>query len=438
MKRHLSYIFCLLIALPGLSQKMTITTLDGGTVDVEIVPDSVRKILLKQANGQQDNSLRKRWTARTYRLADNRLLLEFYSREAAVIRNLSDFKQLQNVHFIKTYINFLKKTVSYKIELPYEQGKELSKTARRLSKLKGDYYEVFQLPTQQILYLTDTSAIVYENLKALSSENSHVSDRYYKSDEWTKHLIGGDPLFDFEPNEHQVYPRDIARLIKNHKLTPVETKVYVSNFFGTLYRSPDGYYVLIDEIFQPNGAGDRMPIVSVRIYETMDKVKAARARYEKLKNEGVRSEHFYQYITNKYGSDFPKYAARLIDTLPAILNFDKDQLTFDSVGMDIVNEAILWNHDDFGLFNEWMPAVLAYYGQCYMTMKKDGKWVMKKAPDNVIVPYLVLADGTNAFDPYDFYKALYEWPSDIRWAGDWSGWQRDLEKRIAPVKNGKD
>jgi hypothetical protein len=77
-------------------------------------------------------------------------------------------------------------------------------------------------------------------------------------------------------------------------LTLVEQKVYVSDFFGNLYKSENGYYILIDEVNQKNGAGDKMPILSLRIYETLQDIKNAQAKYEEFKHKGVTSEHFYQ------------------------------------------------------------------------------------------------------------------------------------------------
>ena len=45
-------------------------------------------------------------------------------------------------------------------------------------------------------------------------------------------------------------------------------------------------------------------------------------------NKGVTTEHFYQKISDKYGEKFPEFVPQLIDTLPSILNFDKEQLRY--------------------------------------------------------------------------------------------------------------
>jgi len=121
----------------------------------------------------------------------------------------------------------------------------------------------------------------------------------------------------------------------------------------------------------------------------------------------------------------------LIDTLPDILNFDKEQLSFDSVGMSVVDEAIHWHHSNYKFFDTWYPSVLAYYGQCYMTNKKDGKWVVKKEKEyDVWTPHLVLSNNENAFDVYDFYKDLSEWPYSIKEAGDWDGQRKKMRKKM--------
>jgi hypothetical protein len=174
-----------------------------------------------------------------------------------------------------------------------------------------------------------------------------------------------------------------------------------------------------------------MRILTVRIYEKIQDVRNAQTKYKKFKNEGVKSEQFYQKISDMYGKDFPLYTQRLIDTLPDILNFDKEQLSFDSVGMSIVDEAIYWHYSNYKFFDTWYPSVLAYFGQCYMTDKKDGKWIVKKEKEyDVWTPHLVLSNNEYAFDVYDFYKDLSEWPHSIKEAGDWDGQRKKMRKQM--------
>src|SRR5258705_11256642 len=111
MTRHFLAIILTLIALKATSQKMTLITLDNSKIEVAIISDSVKHKLLQDFNGKQDNTVRKQWTARTYRLFDNRLLIEFYDRQAVLINNSTDFDKLKEVRFIKTYIDFLKKNI---------------------------------------------------------------------------------------------------------------------------------------------------------------------------------------------------------------------------------------------------------------------------------------------------------------------------------------
>ena len=120
----------------------------------------------------------------------------------------------------------------------------------------------------------------------------------------------------------------------------------MNDFWGNLYESPKGYWFLIDEVNQSNGAGNKMPILTIRIFENLEQVRKAQANYERFKEEGVTSEHFYQKISDKYRQKFPNHIDSLIDELPRVLNFDKEQLTINDSGLSIINEAIKWNHND--------------------------------------------------------------------------------------------
>lgn len=441
MKRHFLISILTFLALATTGQKITVTTLDNFTIEVDLISDSTKTTFLQEFQGKQNNKIRKQWTARTYWLSDDRILIEFYDGQAAIIKSKDDFDKLNEVRFTKNYIDFLKKNITYKIEIPFQKGVELSKSAKRIANLNPEMpqyfdFEVYEMQSGQILFICKSentkSATVYENMKGLCSDNNDILSQYYQGMEaWTEKLVAGDPLLDYDIDGHLVYPKDIPALIKNHNLSLVESKVYVNDFYGNLYKSDKGHYVLIDEVNQKNGAGNKMPILTVRIYEKLQDFRNAQAKYEKFKDEGVKSEHFYQQISDKYGRNFPANTQKLIDTLPSILNFDKEQLSFDSVGMSIVDEAIRWHHSNYKLFDIWHPSVLAYYGQCYITDKKDGKWIVKKEKDyNVWTPHLVLSNNEDAFDVYDFYKDLSEWPQSIKEAGDWDGWRKNMRKQM--------
>jgi len=103
MKRHF------LLTFTTVAQEITITTLDSLKLYVDIVSDSAKRKLLQEFHGKQDNTIRKQWTARTYRLSDNRILIEFYDGQAALVKNADDFENLHEVRFTKNYIDFLKK-----------------------------------------------------------------------------------------------------------------------------------------------------------------------------------------------------------------------------------------------------------------------------------------------------------------------------------------
>lgn len=385
-----------------MSQKMTIITLDNSKINLLIVSETEKQNLINSFYGQQDNNLRKPWTSRTFKLSDGRVLIEFYDKQAALINNLADFDKLTGVRFIKTYIGFLKKNISYKIELTYDQGKKIveSQNPKKLDFKSefpsGYFFEIYELQTGQILRIYESSiskfASVYENMKALASESDDVQNQYFGDmEKSSERFINGDPLLDYETDGQLVYPKDLGKIIQNHKLSLIDTKIHVNHFFGNLYRSEYGYYVLIDEINQKNGAGNKMPILTARVYETLDHVRKAQEKHEIAKNKKIRSEHFYKSISDDYGKDFPLYTKQLVDSLPSILNFDTEQLTFDSAGMEIVDEAILWNHSDHSLFDKWYPSVLAYYGECYIKEYKNAKWIVEKEKDyKVWTPHIVL------------------------------------------------
>lgn len=165
-----------------------------------------------------------------------------------------------------------------------------------------------------------------------------------------------------------------------------------------------------------------MQILSLRIYDNLEQVREAEKKYKEFKNQPFTSEHFYQKISDEYGQKFPDFVPQLINKLPALINFDKGQLSFDSTGMDLVDEALKWNGTNYKLFNSWFPSLLAYYGQCYINEYKDGIWTTTSdKEEKVWIPELKLSDGTSAWDWRDFYKDLYEGPIPIRWAGDWDG-----------------
>jgi hypothetical protein len=173
-----------------------------------------------------------------------------------------------------------------------------------------------------------------------------------------------------------------------------------------------------------------MQILSLRIYENLEQVREAEKKYKEFKNKPFTSEHFYQKISNEFGQKFPDYVPHLIDKLPSLINFDKEQLSFDSTGMDLVDEALKWNGANYKLFDSWFPSVLAYYGQCYIKEHNDGSWtVTYDKEDKVWIPQVKLSDGTMAWDWRDFYKDLYEGPIPMRWAGDWDGHIKKMRQK---------
>src|SRR5690606_32024146 len=110
-KQQFLFLLLTLLTLTTTAQKITVTTLSGSKVEVNIVSDSIKQKLLNDFDGVQDNTLRKQWTSRTFRLSDKRLLIEFYDKQAAVIASKEDFEKLNEIRFAKNYIDFLRKNV---------------------------------------------------------------------------------------------------------------------------------------------------------------------------------------------------------------------------------------------------------------------------------------------------------------------------------------
>lgn len=443
MRQHVLLIF--LLVSPALyAQRMTIITHDHSKVEVAILTKTEKTDHLRDPGSHLNNSLRKKWTARTYTLSNGSILIEFFNREEVLIKNISDFHRLERVRFVKNTVDFLKKNISYKIELTFDEGNDIVRNDRpkQLTQYKSDMpdlfdFNVYELTTGQIL-LVDKSiyhpqAAIYPDLKTLSSERSNILEQVYSAqneDEYLmKRLAAGDRLEDYVSEEQLIYPKYLNDIIKHHQLKLIEKRIYVSSFFGNLYESAKGYFILIDEPKQENGAGTKMPILSLRIYDNLQHVREAQARYYAFANRGVTTEHCYKQISDRYGKDFPRYVEQLTDSLPALFNFDPEQLAFDSAGIDMVDEAIKWNWDSTQ-FDTWFPAVLAYYGQCYINVKQESRWDMLYDEANKVwIPEVKLNDGTFAWYWLDFYKGLLEAPIPLRWAGDWDGAIKHIRDR---------
>ena len=126
--------------LNSFSQKLDITTIDKSKILATLLDSEAKSQLLTQFNGRQDNTLRKKWTARTFLLSDKKVLVEFYDKNAVLIDNIEQFKKLEEVRFVKNTIWNLKKNISYKIELTFERGKQIidREKPERLTQYKSD------------------------------------------------------------------------------------------------------------------------------------------------------------------------------------------------------------------------------------------------------------------------------------------------------------
>lgn len=446
MKQILIILFC------SLSTQLMAETLDifidGETIKVELLNKTKKDSMLENHNGQVREDLFKEWTRQIFLLNDSSIIIDFYDFQGARIKNEEEFHKLKNVRFVKNYIDFLKKNVSYKYSITLEEIPKIKEKGKKLdfsSKRPEWYnYELFELKNGNILFTIMIkgveSATIYNDFKTLAADPEAIPnegseefiEQYYKGmDEWTERLVSGNPMLDFEPNEHLVYPKDIKKLIKNHELKFVENDIYVSMFKGNLYQSTNSYYVLVDEVNQKNGARNRLSILTVRIYENVEQLNQAKENYQEYLRIGFSTEYFFQNISDKFEDKFAKKADSLISILPDILNFNPNDLTFDEKGISVVDEAIRWNHNNYAYFDSWFPSVLAFYGKCYNEQKEPVKWITKRDEEsNLNIPYLVDNKNNPIFEPSEFYKVLVEWPSSIKWAGDWNGFKKRLKNRI--------
>ncbi|WP_346984773.1 hypothetical protein [Chryseobacterium sp. POE27] len=428
--KKIAICFIILVANNLFSQKMKIINKDKQTIKVSVVDSAEISHLIKTFQGKKNISKHKNLTSKTYVLDDRRIIIEFFDRQGVLVNNDDDFNKLKDIQFVKNQIWNLKKNISYKNKLDYVQGLNILKTEKpqKLQQFNSIYgnsdFGVYKLKTDQILFLSDKAtekyAGIYPDLKTLASDNYIIEEEYYSSNDEEnimRELAGGNPLEDYEPNEHLIYPKYVDALIKNHKLKLLEEKVYIKTFYGNLYKSEkNGFYFLIDEINQKNGAGDKMQILEVNIFSSLGQVREAQKQYENFRNEPDVSEYFYQKISDRYGKDFPKYIPELIDQLSQVLNIEKEELTFDRKGLEIVDEAIIWNKDNVEIFNNWFPSVIAFYGQYYIENKKEGKWItVWDEESHLWIPQLQLNNGSFAWNAGKFYKDFYEGSIRLQW-----------------------
>jgi hypothetical protein len=432
--------------LVGLMFTLQVIMFDKTPVSVQILDDPGRIRVLRDFGGRITDSLAKPWTARTWILSDGKIVVELFDREAVLIDSLADFRRLERVRFVKNQFGFLRRRISYKIELNREEADSLVKSEhpRRLAQHKPENpefgFEVYELGSGQLLYIDrsrqGSSTGIYQNSNTLASLDVELVGQLLPS-EGEDHLMEvfarGNVLKDYEAGSYMLYPNYVDSVVASNQLVLVEKKVYVGEFYSDLYRSPDGRYATIEDVNQPNGAGDRMPILTMQLFDSLGAVRKAEGDYKKFKDSPPPPEHFFSKISDRYGKRWEACVPMLIDSLPVLLNMDKSQVTLDSAGMDRVDEALQWNGIDS--FDRWFPAVLAYYGECYIRQKHDGRWVLLK-DGNVLVPEIQCKDGSYVYDWIDFYKEMAEGPVPMRWAGDWNSVVKKF--KVGPERYKKD
>ena len=433
--------------------------LNGQLLDIRISDRTINTILIDQMavrnlvdslNGYIDSSLFKDWTKQSYSLNDSSILIELYDGSGVHIKNLEDYHAIDQIRFLKNYMDYFKNNISYRYNISESKADELEEFSTKLN-FKSERpelynYKVYQTEDQSILFdivsEQNRKCVIYPNIKTLASDdriipnegNSEILHQWLTSlggdeidDFWAKTLVSGDDMSDFDPRNFFIWSYQIEDLISNHHLSLIEKGIKVE-FFDTsdLYKSTKGYYITITSSLH----GSTESIHSTTIFDSIEEVREIQNRLANSLRKENKSEHFYGYISTEFGTEFPNSVDSLINDLPDKLNFNKKNLTFDLPGMEIVNEAIRWNHDKRTEFNNWYPCVLAYYGKCYSLNKQEVRWITKIDQEyDVIIPYLINETGTEIFDPYEFYKVLFEWPSSIQWAGDWRGFKRRMKSR---------
>ncbi|MEL6626722.1 MAG: hypothetical protein AAFO96_25595 [Bacteroidota bacterium] len=443
--QHFIFTLSIILSLSLSAQPMSIINLQGEQIEVLLCSPEKTQILIGQHRGQRDDSLIKPWTARTYRLSNQQILMEFYDGQSAVVEHEEAFHQLTDVRFVKNTIWNLKKNISYKINLPFERGRELSRSkgASRMTAYQRDFdelgdFEIYRLANQQILFLNlspfSPLASIYPDIKTLASENRDIEEMVYGLEDeeyFMKELAKGNTLADFDPQKFLIYPQYLEAILTQHELTIREREVYTNPFWGNLYESKRGYWMLIEEVNQPNSGGDQMCILTLQIFEDRLQVRAAKAHYEQVKNQKPERVHFFQHISETYGKDFPQYVDSLILELPQLLNFNLTQLSVDDKGLAIVDEAIKWRWGKDFDFDDGFPVILAFYGEYYMRTKKVGRWELKFDPSHQVwIPQIMLNDQTNAFDVHRFYQSMLEGPIPMKQAGDY-------DSKIKKLKSGR-
>jgi hypothetical protein len=101
--RQIFLIIFTLTTLNSNSQKLDITNIEKSKVLTTLLDSESKSKILTQLNCRQDNTLRKKWTARTFLLSDGKIVIEFYDKQAILIDNLNDFKKLERIKFVKIF-----------------------------------------------------------------------------------------------------------------------------------------------------------------------------------------------------------------------------------------------------------------------------------------------------------------------------------------------
>ncbi|MBO9573261.1 MAG: hypothetical protein J7497_13800, partial [Chitinophagaceae bacterium] len=70
------------------AQPLRIITTDHSVIEVLIISDSVKRSIIQLNDGKEDTSLYKKWTARTYLLNNQQIIIEFFDRQAALVNTI--------------------------------------------------------------------------------------------------------------------------------------------------------------------------------------------------------------------------------------------------------------------------------------------------------------------------------------------------------------
>lgn len=394
-------------------------------VEVQVLNDKELNEILETKDGRIHESLSKELTARTYSISTNQIAIEFYDKSGVLVENQQDFEYLKRVKFINNQVSFLKPRISYIIRISEKEADELIEnlSGKHLKKYKAEFeeyfgFKVFQLSNGQVIIRYKDESSLYENLEALAFDNDQVLNIHYPEgyDSGKEEFINGKLPKEFNINNYFVYPKEAKKVIETHELIKIREDLKFDNTFKSiLYKSANGYFILMEDFEQLNVGGTaKIGIGTAYIFETLEDFEKEYKRIldwrkEYDANPELRGGiHIYKDLSDKYGKNFPNHTIEELKKLPSILNFDSTELKFDEKCVLILTESIKWNYGGEEFLNKIIHPILSYIGEYYKAEGK-GDWNMKLDREGKVwEPWFTNKEGKELFDIINLYKDFLE------------------------------